>query len=211
MTDTNIDETKDPIYQDKQADDGSYKEPEKDITASIADRLGSEVSTSETTDDEIVPENPLPFDVKSLSRDQLQTLKAMLNATPDTQKKKKGNPKIFLRRIDDKLICNFKRAYLSLVDDPENNRKVERHIIPVQFFGEKEFKNILYSSFINSERVACEVISTRNKEEEFNEGETVSRETGTLVDMIRKEIRYWFTVKLPNGETTEIEARLANA
>ena len=77
--------------------------------------------------------------------------------------------------------------------------------------GDDKYVDVLYSKFINSNRVACEVISSRNKTEEYIEGETVSRETGQLVEMIRKEVKYWFTIKLPSGETTEIEARLANA
>ena len=35
-------EEKDPIFQDTKADDGSYKEPEKDITSSISERLSGE-------------------------------------------------------------------------------------------------------------------------------------------------------------------------
>ena len=211
MTDENINlDAKDPMYPDKPVDDGTYEEPAKDITSSIAERLGGEMP-SDSADSEVTPENPSAIDITKFSREQLQTLKAMLNATPDNQKRVKTAPRVFLRRIDGKFVCDFKRAFLKLVDDPENNRKVERHVIPIKFFGEKDFTDIKYSDLINSERVACEVMSTRSKIEEFNEGETISRETGLLTEMIRKEQRNWFTIKLPTGETVEIEAKLANA
>lgn len=200
---------KDPMYPDKPADDGTYEEPKKDITASIAERLGGE-SVSESSDKEVVAENPSTIDITKFTREQIQTLKAMFNATPDAPLKKKKGTNITLRRIDGKIIIDWKKSFNGLVDDPENNRKLEKPLIPIKFFGEDTYKNILFQSFINSERVVCEVLSTRSKPEEFNEGETISRETGLLTEMIRREIRNWFTVKLPTGETVEIEARLAN-
>lgn len=212
-------EERDPLYPDTTAEDGENnaapKEPVKedapvDLSASISDRL-SKAEGADKESDVAMPETAVPFDITKLSREQIQTLKQMLAATPDTQQRKKSNPKIFLRRIEDKMVADYKRAYIALVNDPENNRKVERHVIPIKFFGEETYQDVLYSQFINSERVACEVIQTRQQVEEYIEGETISRETGLPVEMVRKEVKYWFTVKLPSGETVEVEARLANA
>lgn len=207
---------RDPLYPETTAEDGENnaepkgEEAPKDLSSSISDRL----SKSEEAGEQggvVEPESAMPFDITKLSREQIQTLKQMLAATPDSQQRKKSNPKIFLRRIDGKMVADYKRAYVALVNDPENNRKVERHVIPIKFFGESAYQDILFSQFINSERVACEVIQTRQQVEEYIEGETISRETGLPVEMVRKEVKYWFTVKLPNGETVEVEARLANA
>lgn len=213
-----LEDERDPMYPDTTANDGAPKQPEQpsepkepeSVADAISQRLSGEAEAGQG-EGVAEPENPVPFDVTKLSRDQLQYLKQMLAATPDTQKRKKSNPKVFLRRIDDKIVSDYKRAYLALVNDPENNRKVERHVIPIKFFGESTYQDVLYSQFINSERVACEVIQTRQQVEEYVEGETISRETGLPVEMVRKEVKYWFTVKLPSGETAEIEARLANA
>lgn len=184
-------------------------EPESPVS-SISERLGEKESGAKEAG-VVNPEQTVPFDITKLSREQMQTLKQMLNATPDAQTRKRENPRVRLRRIDDKFVADFKRAYLTLVKDPENHRDVERHVIPVKFMGSDEYTPILYSKFINSEQVACEVVDSRQKVEEFIEGETFSRETGTMVEMVRKEVINWFTVKLPNGETAEIEGKIANA
>lgn len=185
-------------------------EPEVTPEVSISERL-SEKETGGKWAGVVNPEQATPFDISKLSREQMQTLKAMLNATPDAQTRKRENPRVRLRRIDDKFIADFKRAYLTLIKDPENHRDVERHVIPVKFMGEENFTDVLYSKFINSEQVACEVVDSKQKVEEYIEGETFSRETGTIVEMVRKEVINWFTVKLPDGRTVEIEGKIANA
>ncbi len=219
----NPDETKDPIMGGE-AQNGTQiappvdteptpeptPEPVKDPVASVAERL-SETSGADTEQGVIREENAVPFDITKLSRDQIQQLKAMLNATPDASRRKKENPRVRLRRIDGQFVQDFKNAYLALVEDKENRREVERHVIPVLFIGAKDFTNVMYSRFINSEQVACEVVDFRQKIEEIPEGEVVSRETGTLVEMVRKEMRVWYTVKLPDGSTVEIEGKVANA
>lgn len=155
----------------------------------------------------------LPFDIASLNREQLQALKSMLAATPDGGSRKKLKPRIRLRRIDDNIVTDFKRAKLGLVDDHELGRKVERHLIEVKYLGSENYVTVLYKNFIESEQVACEVLSERHETNEVVEGETISRETGALVDMVRRDVLYWFTVQLPEGSspaTVEIPARVAN-
>lgn len=179
--------------------------------ASISERL-SEQESGEARGSEVMnTETPIPFDLSQLRPEQLQQLKQMLAATPDRIVRKKKNPTVTLRVINDKVIVNHKNTYKALVDDPENNRKVERHHIPVLFQGDKDYTVIMYKEFINSPRVACEVTGTRSETDEIVEGETVSRETGQMVEMVVKVIRDYFTIKLPDGSTIEIEGKIANA
>jgi hypothetical protein len=187
------------------------KEPTEPVAQIGAELSAREGAGAELKSGEVHAETPIPFDLSKLDRTQLQALKAMLEATPVGVSRKRGNPIVTLRKIDGKIAIDFKRAYLGLVKDHELNREVERHIIPIKFFGDKEFTNMLYKTFIESERVNCEVLDYRQKVEEFEEGQTYSRETGQLVEMVRKEVRTWFNIKLPNGEVVEIEGRIANA
>jgi len=192
--------------------DTEVSSEKEDVVPSISDRL-SEKESGSVKQGVVNPEQAIPFDITKLSREQMQTLKSMLNATPDAQTRKRENPRIKLRSIDGKIIIDFKRAFNTTLKDPELNRDVERHVIPVRFQGdpEEKYENILYSRFINSDQIVCEIVDSRQKVEEFIEGETFSRETGTMVEMVRKEIKQWYTVKLPNGDTLEIEGRLSNA
>jgi len=182
------------------------------VVGSISERLGSQATTEETKDDTAPKaDSPIPFDINSLSREQLQSLKALLNSTPEGQIRESKNPVVTLRKIDGKYIIDFKRAMLGLVKDGETGRDVERHLIPVKFKGEEEFVSVLYSNFINSERVPCEVLSHKEEKKPVVEGQTFSRKRGTMVDMVRTQVISYFTIKLPEGETIDIEGRLANA
>ena len=183
----------------------------------ISDRLSKNEGGgqgSEKNSAGMEPETPLPIDITKFSREQLQQLKAMLAATPEGISRKKEKPRVSIRKIDGNLVVDYKRAYLGLVKDHELNRDVERHLIPVKFLGAKDYANIVYGKFMESERVSCEVLTTRQEVVETVEGQTVSRETGQLVEMVRKEIKFWFTIKLPEGssqDTVEIEGKIANA
>lgn len=201
----------DPMYPDTPENDGEPQKEPVDVASSISQRLES-VEKGEEAGKEggVRAESPIPFDLSKMSREQIQTLKQMLASTPDTQTRKKQNPRIALRQIEGRIIEDFKNSYNGLVDDPANNRKVEKPLIPIKFYGDAQYYPVLYSTFINSDRVSCEVISSRNQTEEVIEGETISRETGMPVEMIRKDMRTWFTIKLPSGEQVEIEAKVAN-
>lgn len=157
------------------------------------------------------PENAMPFDITKLSKEQLQTLKALLNETPDGQIRTNKNPNVTLRRIDGNYVIDFKNAVLGIVKDPETGKDIERHLIPVKFKGTEEFVNVLYSKFINAERVPCEVISHKEEKKSAVEGQVYSREKGRMIEAVRFFVISYFTLKLPEGETIEIEGRLANA
>jgi hypothetical protein len=183
----------------------------KDVVKDISDKLSEAPVEEQKKENAPEAKNTQAFDLATLTPEQLQSLKAMLNATPDTITREKGNPIVTLRRIDDKFVMDFKNAHIALVEDPENNRKVERHFIPVLFQGEEEYVNVLYQTFIDAERVPCEVVQTHTNTKRIVEGQTRSRETGSIVEVVRTEVNNSFTVKLPDGETVEIQSKLANA
>lgn len=216
------DETKDPILggniQDGEGDNGAEKpetkhEPEgkANVTETIGQRLSQQEAGEDKGEQVLNPENPLPLDLSKLTTEQLQTLKSMLAATPDRVQRKKKNPTVKLRVIDGKVVMDFKNAYKALVDDPENNRKVERTHIQVKLQGEEKYHSVLYRDFMQAKQVVCEIVSTRQDKDEIVEGETISRETGRPVEMIVTVVKDFFTIKLPDGSTVEIEGRLANA
>ncbi len=183
-------------------------------TQSIAQRLSAKEGSDIGEGSKVAePASPLPFDINSLSKEQLQSLKAMLEATPDSIKRAKSRPLIELRTYEGKIVVDFGKAYMGVVHDVAQNRDVERPLMLVKFLGETEYTPVQWKKFMDSERVACEVLSTRTDVREISEGETFSRESGRLVEMIRKETLVWFLVKLPEGspvETVEVEGKVAN-
>lgn len=160
---------------------------------------------------EVPSTQPAQFDLSSLTGDQLQALKQALNATPDSATRKKENPTVMLRTMNGSVIIDFKNAYLGLVEDPENRRQVERHLIPVLVMGAKDYVSIRYSEFMQLNRVKGEIISTRKESDDRIEGTVTSNETGRPTEMLVKRTKDFFMVKLETGETLEIEAKMANA
>lgn len=185
-------------YEEKQ-------EPEKEVNVadSISKRLGQQ-ATDDVQEESTAPkaQNTMPFNINELSREQLQSLKAMLNATPDGQSKKDRKPTVTIPEINGKIIVDHKKCIQGLVKHPDTQQDVMRPLIPVLFKGEKEYVNILYSEFINSNKITCEVIKHTFEPKTIVEGETISRETGRLVDQVRTEMISYFTVKLPNSDET---------
>lgn len=227
-----FDQGQDPIMggkvQDGEGDNGA--EPTKpepsesqeggSPTQSISERLSQQDSGGQTEEQVVDPENPVPLDLSKLTTEQLQQLKSMLAATPDRITRKKKNPTIKLRVFDGKVVTDISRAFKGLIDDPENNRKVERTHIKVTLHDEKTPRAILYREFMQLDQIVCEVVSNRQEKGEIVEGETISRETGRPVEMVVTTVTDWFTVKFPDsdlvaeelrGKTLEIEGKLANA
>lgn len=202
----------DPMYPNNTEEtktSGEEVKPEN-IVENISKTL-SEESVEEEKENIINPVDTFPFDPSKLTQEQLQSLKSILDATPDI-KKKKSEPTIMLRKMKGKYIVDIKKAFNTPIKDLELNREVERHVIPVLFKGETKYENVLYSEFINSERVPCKVIKHLKEDKEFIEGETISRETGRPTQLLRTEIIHFFTVQLPNNEgEIDIEGKMANA
>lgn len=185
------------------------------VVASISERLSQGEAAKETAgDDAPVPVATLPFDISKLNVEQLQTLKAMLEVTPSRTSKKGKKPLIRLRKLGERIITDIGNAKNTLVRNQDTNFMEEVMIIPVKFLGDTNFTNVQYKEFIGAEQFTCEVLSKRSSEGEVVEGETVSRETGQLVELKYTTLEEYFTVQLPEGTvpaTIEIEARMANA
>lgn len=179
------------------------------VVAQIGARLAQTEAKEETR--EVESHEPTQFDLSKLSLDQMQALKQALNATPDSSTRKKENPVVLLRVINGMIVKDFKRAFLGLVEDPENHRQVERHLIPVLLEGQRDYTNMRYTEFMQSERVKAEIISTRKENDDIVEGTVQSNETGRPTEMLVKRTKDFFTVKLADGRTLEIESKMANA
>lgn len=192
-------------------DDIESKPQSTPVVSNIASRLNAREIEDNADEDEGIKTPKSTFDLASLTPDDLAILKAKLSATPDRLIRKKGNPIVTMRRIDDKFIVKFKKAYQKQVMNEELQKKEEVHIIPVLFYGETEYVDIRWDAFQLAERVKCEVIDMKSREEEFFDGVTVSRETGQEVEMYKKMVKYFFTVKLTETDKVEIEAEYANA
>jgi hypothetical protein len=191
--------------------DAPQKPAVSGAAAGIAKRLTQAQTGAQSDPDAPQAAAPAPFDITKLSAEQLQSLKAMLNATPDRAMAKAKNPVVLLRRIGGKIVVDFKNAYLALVFNAERRGDVEEHKIPVLFHGEKEYTDILYRDFMQADQVRTEIIGTRTEETPVVEGEVVSKETGRLTEMVVKVPSYFFTVKLPDMEPFELEAKVVNA
>jgi hypothetical protein len=68
-----------------------------------------------------------------------------------------------------------------------------------------------YTEFMQSDRVAVEVVSQRSEEHIIEEGQVMQRETGKIVMKELKTVDYFYTVKLPTGGTVELQGKMANA
>lgn len=189
----------------------STDEQDKEAVADIGARLSSAPPERPQETDAPKAKLPIAFDIGNLTADQLSLLKSQLAVTPERVPTKKKNAITELRCINGKFVAATKNAYLTLVYDPTRMTEVETHKIPVRFAGETDYKDIIYTEFMKSERVACEIMSIRQEESIRIEGEVVQRETGRLVNQEVKTINYFFTVKLPDGTITEITGSAANA
>lgn len=185
---------------------------DKDKIDNISSRL-SKNNKEETGEREGEPRvsEAVPFDLAKLSSDQLQQLKSMLAVTPDRPTRKKANPITTIRVIKNKYAIAIKNAYLALAYDPTRLTEVETHKIPVKFYGEEKFIDILYTDFMSAERTPCEILSIRQEQTRRVEGEVISKITGKLVELEAIIVNYFYTIKLPNGKTVEIDGSAANA
>lgn len=185
------------------------------VVADISAKLGGAEASQNKSSELNAPqaEQTMPFDLSKLQPEQLQQLKAMLNATPDRVMQKRGNPIVTIRRYTGKFVIDMGNAINTLVEDKLTRMNSEVLIIPVKFLGTDTFVNVDYKELTNSEKVKCEVVSTRRINGRIVEGEIVSKETGRLVERAITTVQDFFTLKLPEGspvETLEIEARIVN-
>lgn len=149
------------------------------------------------------------FDFSKLSIEDLQALKARLDATPSKQGKK-GNNTITLRRIDDRFVMKVGRARSKMVFDDLLDKKVEKFSIPVYFLGEKEPVEMDYTEFMQSERVTCEVLGIMSNKRPEVEGTVFSQELGVEVEQVVTYVDQVFKVKMPDGKILELKADSVN-
>lgn len=178
----------------------------------VVEDLGEEMAEEEETEESsFKTEKPIQeIDINSLSLEQLQQLQARLAATPHPSQTEAKKTIVKVRMINGGYVVDFDRAYIALIDDPENNRKVERHVIPVKLHNQDEKVHVPYRQFLQSEQVDCEVTDTRKRDNPVKRGTTYN-EHGELVDMMVNRVEHYFTLKTPDGETLEIEGKVANA
>ena len=189
----------------------STPRPAQGVGATIAERLSQGASGEQARSDEPHGKEALPFDVTKLNYEQLQYLKAALTNIPDRASGKLKNPITKLREMNGNIIVDYKNSYLALLDDPENHRKVEGHMIPVRFLGTEVFVNVRWQDFMHARQIECEIVEHTQKPGVIVEGQVWSKERGTLVEMEVKTMHHFFKVKLPDGQLIDIDGKVSNA
>lgn len=212
----------------------SVDEPTAD---EIAARLSAEggggdgggIAPIPADEEPVAAEPTAAFDLSKLSPEQLMGLRDAMAALPQQRVKKRGNPIVKLRRIDGRIVVDFKNCFQRMVKDENTQITAEAVMIPVSFMDETgkpetetvegkvrtKWTNVLWKDFMNSDQMKCEVIGTRRVPGSIIEGEVESNERpGVIVEMEVRTIQDFFTVKLPEGSpvaTVEIEGKIANA
>lgn len=191
-------------------------EPVAPVVDDIAQRLGQEtVKEIKTDENKPTQATPMLVDLANLTPEMLQTLKSMLNVTPDRVQQKKGNIRIEIRTTEiadvPRYVVDFKTAKMGLRHDVTLQKDVETLMIDVRFNGDEKYTTVPYKEFMQYDRVAVEVVSQRVVEDIRHEGQVMQRETGRLVEKEVKTNLYFYTVALPDGSKVEIEGKMANA
>lgn len=179
----------------------------------LADQIISDLEESETVQDTTVPRSEVPapaIDITQLTTEQLQALKAALSATPDRASTADKAKEVKIRRIGDKYVVDFKRAYLTYMMDETEQRKVETHIIPVKYEGAADFVDVRYKVFMQADQVKCKVLDMQKREVPVTEGETYD-EHDRLVEMVRTEVVYSLLIQTPEGRELTVDGKVANA
>jgi len=189
---------------------------ETPVVNDIAQRLGQEtVKEIKTDENKPTQATPMLVDLANLTPEMLQTLKSMLNVTPDRVQQKKGNIRIEIRTAEiaevPRYVVDFKTAKMGLRHDVTLQKDVETLMIDVRFNGDDKYTTVPYKEFMQFDRVAVEVISQRAVEDIRHEGQVMQRETGRLVEKEVKTMLYFYTVALPDGSKVELEGKMANA
>ena len=190
--------------------------PAKDesaVVASVSERLGQSThsETTENKSEVASPQNSMPFDLTKLTVEQVQQLKQLLEATPESAKKRVLKPVTQVRVMGGKYLIDAKKSYMKLKKNTVEGRDELTHFIPVKFFGDKDFTEMDYREVMGADRVKCEIVSTRYEDDSYIEGEPVThRETGRLTEREVKITTPFYTIKLPNGQTVEIKGAMSN-
>jgi hypothetical protein len=180
----------------------------------IGAKLGASVAKQEEikkVSNEPIPETPLPFDMAKLTGEQLKQLKSMLAVTPEQSVPQDAGHKTKIRTMGGRCVIAIKNAFLSVIYDPAMGQEKNAEKMPVKFLGDEDYTEVLWKDFMESPRVECEIVSTREEKSVRKEGKIIQRETGRLIDMEVKMVTRFITIKLPSGQIVEIENSASNA
>jgi len=209
---TNTNQNQTPTNTNDGAD--KKEEAKEEIDSTIIESLKEEEEKEKDTNTQTQTAEktkPAPaVDITQLSAEQLQALKAALNATPDTSVMKKTDNIVKVRRIDGKYVMGIKNARLVYMENESGDRKIETHIIPVLLDGEEEYKDMRYKEFMAAEQVPCKVTKTNKHEVPVVEGET-RNEFNQLVEMVRTDVHFDFVVQTPDGKELKLDGSVINA
>lgn len=149
------------------------------------------------------PSEPAPaFDISKLSPEQLRDLKAALADIPE-RSQNKGHT-VTVRRFNDQYVIGAGTSRTKSVLDPAEQKAVTKVTIPVLYLGAEKFDDVDYKEFMQSERVKCQVVSTREIKDREVHGIVYSQQLKREVEQdVTTRVTY-YTVKLPNGETIEL-------
>lgn len=206
-----------PSLDEEVKTDTPAPEPKDEVEEEIAGRLGEEaVAENETKSDAPTPATPKLIDLNALTAEQIQDLQELFANTPRRAKVKETYHTIELRQIDGKVIVEWGKTYYDYKHDPVKRADVMKTMIPVRFFGEDEFVNVLYKDdFMSAERVTCKVLKMDKKEVPQIVGKTLKRDsdgglTSQEVEMYVNKVEITLTIQLPNGKETVINGEFAN-
>lgn len=211
--DTSIDVKDENLGYDFQGEETVKAEvPAEKVISNISERLSnSQVNPEAKVETPVAePKQTIPFDINSLSTEQVQALKQILASTPESAKKKKAKPTTKLRKYKDSYVVAITKSYMRLRKNTLEGRDEIAHYLGVKCVGEKDFTEMNYSDFMGLERAVCEITSVRYEDKSYVEGEVTHRDSGKLVERLVTVTLAFYTVKLPNGELTEIEGSMSN-
>lgn len=190
---------------------------EETVVEDVASRLGGNAS-EEANADTTAPQAQTPrlIDLNALTPEQVQDLQELFANTPRRAKKVEEYHTIELRQINGKVIVEWGKTYFDLKTDPVQRRDVMKTMIPVRFFGETEFHDILWKEdFMSAERVTCRIVNMHKKEVPVVVGRTFKRDndgglTSQEVEMYVNKLEITLDILLPDGKTTTINGEFAN-
>lgn len=183
--------------------------------ASVSERLGAASAEEAKVETNLpVAKTPQMIDLHNMTAEQASQLKSILSVTPDQVQAKRGNSIVEIRRtmVNEEYlyVVDFQKARMALANDSETGKEFETHKIKVLYYGQSEYTDLMYTDFMDFERVRVEVLSERQEKDVRKEGQVVSRETGRLVEKEVTIMEYFYTVKLPTGTSVEIKGNIIN-
>lgn len=191
--------------------------PSSPVEQEIAGRLGEEAGQEErVTTDVPVGKTPKLIDLNNLTQEQVQDLQELFANTPRRAKTKETYHTIELRQINGKVVVEWGKTYYDYKHDPAKRADVIKTMIPVRFYGEDNFVDVLYKEdFMQAERITCKIVKMNKEEVPEVVGKTFKRDsdgglTSQEVEMYVNKVVITLDIQLPNGQVTTINGEFAN-